>query len=90
LSPSLPFLSSRLSPPIGWVMGESLGHCPWERFPVTSGIAVALLVCLRSLRIHRLWKWPASREEPRGSYHLPQPRGSRVWTEYKFRFDLVF
>jgi hypothetical protein len=66
LSPSVPFLSSRLSPPIGCVTGGRPGALPRARFPVTRCIGVALLVCLRSLRIHRLWKWPASREEPSG------------------------
>jgi hypothetical protein len=66
LSPSFPFPSSRLSPLIGCVTGERPGATPRARFPVTCCIGVALLVCLWSLRIHRLWKWPASREKPRG------------------------
>jgi hypothetical protein len=75
--PSLPFPSSRLSPPTGWVSGERPGPCPRARFPVTSGTGVASLVCLRSLRIHRLLKWPARERSPEASCTAANPGGVR-------------
>jgi hypothetical protein len=62
---------------------------PRARFPVTSGIGVALLVCRRSFGYIVSGSGQPVERSPGGSYHLPQPRGSRVWTEYKFKFDLV-